>query len=114
MIDALLFNLNENKRLLNIFDTYNLKYLEIDKNKYNQSFINILNNKSNYNLCLTTFKDSMLVFNNVDDKVLDLLLLEFKRNNLSIPLKAVLTSNNINWTPLFLYDQLKKEALFYR
>lgn len=106
---TLLFNLDKNDKLLEVLNSCNIKYINVDKNKYNQTLEDILNDKCGNKLCLGTFNDEMIVFDNVNDYV----LLKLKLNNINIPLKAVLTSSNRKWTPLFLHEQLLKEHIAY-
>lgn len=56
------------------------------------------------------FSEEMLVMKDFDNRLLDQFLAEFKRNNLKrVNLKAILTPENISWTSLKLYEELKKE-----
>ena len=107
---ALLFNLDNNDKLLEVLDSCNIKRISVDKNKYNLTLEDIFNNKCNNKLCLATFNDEMIIFDNAN---VDYVLLKLKMNNINIPLKAILTSYNRKWTPLFLHEQLLREHISY-
>ena len=51
----------------------------------------------------------MLVFCGLDREAMDLLLAGLRERKLQIPLKAVITPHNIQWTSRMLYQELKKE-----
>ena len=52
----------------------------------------------------------MMVFSGIDSELLDKFLSEYKKNGIEpINYKAVLTVNNIFWTPEELFAELKKE-----
>ena len=51
----------------------------------------------------------MLVFCGLDRETMDLLLAGLRERKLQIPLKAVITPHNIQWTSRMLYQELKKE-----
>lgn len=54
--------------------------------------------------------DEMMVFSGIDSELLDKFLSEYKKNGIEpINYKAVLTANNIFWTPKELFAELKKE-----
>lgn len=54
--------------------------------------------------------DEMMVFSGIDSELLDKFLSEYKKNGIEpINYKAVLTVNNIFWTPEELFAELKKE-----
>ena len=54
--------------------------------------------------------DEMMVFSGIDSELLDKFLSEYKKNGIEpINYKAVLTVNNIFWTPEELFTELKKE-----
>lgn len=59
----------------------------------------------------TGFTDAMLVFKDFNDTLLDRFLLTYRKKKLPpIPLKAVLTGQNIAWTSLALHDELVRES----
>ncbi len=56
------------------------------------------------------FESEMLVFSGMDSELTDRFLKAFKEADLTpIALKAVVTPTNIFWTPVMLYQELKKE-----
>lgn len=61
-------------------------------------------------LAIPPFQDEMLLFCFLDDKQLGGILEGLRSEKISIPLKAMLTQNNIDWTPVFLRDQLMEEV----
>lgn len=59
----------------------------------------------------TGFTDAMLVFKDFNDPLLDRFLVTYRKMKLPpIPLKAVLTGQNIAWTSLALHDELVRES----
>lgn len=57
------------------------------------------------------FEHEMMVFFGMNDKMLDIFLAEYKKDNISpIERKAMVTSSNIVWTPLKLYEELEEHA----
>lgn len=51
----------------------------------------------------------MLIFCGLDSEAMDALLAALKERKLRIPLKAVVTPYNIQWSSRMLYEELKKE-----
>lgn len=107
---VLLFNLETNVALRNLLDKSNIDYVYVPYFDYTQSFSYLLdkakrNDAANSNL---RFDEEMMVIE-ANDKQLDNLLNMLKSSSINIPLKAIITKHNINWTPLFLHDELIKE-----
>lgn len=58
----------------------------------------------------TGFSDEMLVMKGFDNRLLDLFLLEFKKNHIErIHLKAVITDQNMYWDSIKLHAELISE-----
>lgn len=51
----------------------------------------------------------MLIFCGLDSVAMDQLLAALRERKLRIPLKAVITPHNIQWSSRMLYEELKKE-----
>ena len=58
---------------------------------------------------LTEAKDEAMVLCGLDKKRLDMLLLYMQKENLNIPLKAIMTAYNMTWEFRALLEELKKE-----
>lgn len=54
-------------------------------------------------------KDEAMVLCGLDKKRLDMLLFAMQRENLNVPLKAVMTAHNMTWEFRALLEELKKE-----
>lgn len=61
-------------------------------------------------ITIPPFQDEMLLFTFLDDKQLGNVLDGLKKERINIPLKAMLTPNNLGWTPIFLREQLMEEV----
>ena len=60
------------------------------------------------------FSDAMVVFANLPQASLNTLLSLWRQMGIPpVPLKAVLTDTNADWTPVQLRDELKKEAEWF-
>ena len=53
--------------------------------------------------------EPVLVMYSFTDGELERLLASMRERHISIPLKAMITRTNINWTPLRLYRELRRE-----
>ena len=53
----------------------------------------------------------MLIFCGLDSEAMDALLAALRERKLRIPLKAVVTPYNIQWSSRMLYEELKKEHI---
>ena len=63
---------------------------------------------------LEAFGSEMLVLSGINSQILDKFLAECGRKNVGkIALRAVLTPQNIFWTPEQLHKELQKEYLFH-
>lgn len=107
---VLLFNLERNVALRKLLEGLKIEYVYVPYFDYSQSFSYLLDKSKRNELANSNkrFDEEMMVIE-ADDKELDNLLMMLKSLNINIPLKAVITEHNINWTPLFLRDELIKE-----
>lgn len=55
------------------------------------------------------FEEEMIVIQMEDHRMLDKLLFQMRKEKVQIPLKAVVTVQNQNWTSEALYKEIKKE-----
>lgn len=55
------------------------------------------------------FEEEMIVIQMEDHRMLDKLLFQMRKEKVQIPLKAVVTAQNQNWTSEALYKEIKKE-----
>ena len=61
------------------------------------------------------FISAMIVLSGLNSQELDNFLKAYKKSGMpQIPLRAVLTPDNVFWTPKQLYKELMKEHLFHR
>lgn len=86
-----LMNLNDNKQLIDLLTKLNIK-IEL----------------------LAAYKElGMMVLCDFNEGEVDFILKTLRMANISIPLKAIETDANKNWSPSFMYDQLLEEYLYY-
>ena len=63
---------------------------------------------------LAAYKElGMMVLCDFNEDDVDFILKTLRMANISIPLKAIETDANNNWSPSFMYDQLLEEYLYY-
>lgn len=58
---------------------------------------------------ITDFEEEMLVILLADNRILDKLLFQMKKEKVQVPLKAIVTAKNQNWTSTALYREIKRE-----
>ena len=58
---------------------------------------------------ITDFEEEMLVMLLADNRILDKLLFQMKKEKVQVPLKAIVTEKNQNWTSTALYSEIKRE-----
>jgi len=58
---------------------------------------------------ITDFKDEMIVMLLADSQILDKLLFQMRKEKVQVPLKAIVTAKNQNWTSTALYKEVKRE-----
>ena len=85
------------------------KLLNLENNK---SLIKLLNDN---NIKITYLKGpkplGMIIFCGFSSYQLDEILSKLKKENINIPLKAIETKDNMNWTIDYLYYELVKEHI---
>ena len=63
---------------------------------------------------LPTYKElGMMVLCDFNEGDVDFILKTLRMTGIKVPLKAIETENNKNWSPSFMYDQLLEEYLYY-
>ena len=58
---------------------------------------------------VSDFEEEMLVMLLADNRILDKLLFQMKKEKVQVPLKAIVTAKNQNWTSTALYSEIKRE-----
>ena len=58
---------------------------------------------------IADFEEEMLVMLLSDSQILDKLLFQMRKEKIQIPLKAIVTAKNQNWTSTALYKEVKRE-----
>lgn len=58
---------------------------------------------------ITDFEEEMLVMLLADNRILDKLLFQMKKEKVQVPLKAIVTAKNQNWISTALYSEIKRE-----
>ena len=58
---------------------------------------------------ITDFEEEMLVMLLADNRILDKLFFQMKKEKVQVPLKAIVTAKNQNWTSTALYSEIKRE-----
>ena len=54
-----------------------------------------------------------MVLCDFNESDVDFILKTLRMTGIKVPLKAIETENNKNWSPSFMYDQLLEEYLYY-
>ena len=58
---------------------------------------------------MTDFEEEMIVMLLADNQTLDKLLFQMRKEKVQIPLNAIVTAKNQNWTSTALYKEVKRE-----
>ena len=58
---------------------------------------------------ITDFEEEMLVMLLADNRILDKLLFQMRKEKVQVPLKAIVTAKIQNWTSTALYSEIKRE-----
>lgn len=59
-------------------------------------------------------KESMIIFCDIEDKVLDKLLAALKKKRIQVDYKAVMTATNARWNVLRIYFEMERERKEYK
>ena len=118
---VLLYNIDETKLNLikNYFDENDIDFIIVERKDYLKPIVYLLqsdNSDNNYEDYLKEeFENDMALLYNFDNELLDSFLKYFRDNKIpSIRLKAVFTDTNANWNSVELYNELVKEAEYFR
>ena len=117
----LCYNLKGTKKgrklgMLGSFLGFRIKYVE--KEEYLKSIgelTGLINEKETTDSQISeqqdieAFEEEMIVIQMEDHRMLDKLLFQMRKEKVQIPLKAVVTAQNQNWTSEALYKEIKKE-----
>ena len=117
----LCYNLKGTKKgrklgMLGSFLGFRIKYVE--KEEYLKSIgelTGLINEKETMDSQISeqqdteAFEEEMIVIQMEDHRMLDKLLFQMRKEKVQIPLKAVVTARNQNWTSDALYKEIKKE-----
>jgi len=117
----LCYNLKGTKKgrklgMLGSFLGFRIKYVE--KEEYLKSIgelTGLINGKETTDSQISeqqdteAFEEEMIVIQMEDHRMLDKLLFQMRKEKFQIPLKAVVTAQNQNWTSEALYKEIKKE-----
>ena len=104
----LCYNLKGTKKgrkigMLGSFLGFRVKYVE--KEEYSKT-IGVLTGLKEE---MTDFEEEMIVMLLADNQTLDKLLFQMRKEKVQIPLKAIVTAKNQNWTSTALYKEVKRE-----
>lgn len=113
---VLLYNIDKSeagKAIISILEKLNVKIIIVKSSDLMSPIGYILGEKGfeRGTEALTTIpNDDMLVMAGFEDKQIDILLQIFKEANIPfIPLKAIVTQTNVNWTFMQLLNNVKNE-----
>lgn len=88
-----------------------IKLMNLDDNKQLIGLLTKLNIEIEF---LPTYKElGMMVLCDFNENDVDFILKTLRMTGIKVPLKAIETENNKNWSPSFMYDQLLEEYLYY-
>ena len=108
----LLFNINIFKQssIIALCNELGIDAIPVPSAQMGNTIVNIFSGKTSAKEPSLKFDDEMMVFCGLSSEQLDLFLTSYIKKNIQpIPLKAVLTQFNANWTPYRLCSELKKE-----
>ena len=116
---VLLYNVDDIRLSLikNFFAENNIEYINVRKQDYLKTIASLLElEDSDYQTYMEKgFTEEMAVLFNFDNDLLDCFLNYFKDNRIpGIRLKAIFTPTNTNWNSIELYEELTKEANYYK
>ncbi|MDD8049578.1 MAG: DUF3783 domain-containing protein [Thomasclavelia sp.] len=104
---------NESKELFELLDELHISYIEVNKSNSAQtlgSLLKLPGFKYEFKPSLVQDDTPMLVLNGFEEKEIDVLLGFIRKLNiLPIPLKAMVTSSNINWSFEYLHEHVLEE-----
>ena len=88
-----------------------IKLMNLDDNKQLIDLLTKLNIEIEF---LPTYKElGMMVLCDFNEGEVDFILKTLRMTGIKVPLKAIETEINKNWSPSFMYDQLLEEYLYY-
>ncbi|MCI6089690.1 MAG: DUF3783 domain-containing protein [Solobacterium sp.] len=88
-----------------------IKLMNLDDNKQLIDLLTKLNIEIEF---LPTYKElGMMVLCDFNEGDVDFILKTLRMTGIKVPLKAIETEINKNWSPSFMYDQLLEEYLYY-
>lgn len=88
-----------------------IKLMNLDDNKQLIDLLTKLNIEIEF---LPTYKElGMMVFCDFSDEALDLVLKTLRMSDIKVPLKAIETDTNKNWSSVELYEELFREYVVY-
>ena len=88
-----------------------IKLMNLDDNKQLIDLLIKLNIEIEF---LPTYKElGMMVLCDFNENDVDFILKTLRMTGIKVPLKAIETEINKNWSPSFMYDQLLEEYLYY-
>lgn len=88
-----------------------IKLMNLDDNKQLIDLLTKLNIEIEF---LPTYKElGMMVLCDFNEGDVEFILKTLRVTGIRVPLKAIETENNKNWSPSFMYDQLLEEYLYY-
>lgn len=88
-----------------------IKLMNLDDNKQLIDLLTKLNIEIEF---LPTYKElGMMVLCDFNESDVDFILKTLRMTSIKVPLKAIETEINKNWSPSFMYDQLLEEYLYY-
>ena len=88
-----------------------IKLMNLDDNKQLIDLLTKLNIEIEF---LPTYKElGMMVLCDFNEGDVDFILKTLRMTGIKVPLKAIETENNKNWSSSFMYDQLLEEYLYY-
>lgn len=115
MEKLLLFQVNEFEQIKKLAGPMHIKVDQIDGKYYKETlgslYHDAIKNAEEYTGELP--QESLVVFCKVEEKKLDKLLLAFKKKNIAIDYKAIMTPTNSNWNILRLYFEMEREKKAY-
>ena len=88
-----------------IWDYNKIRYISINRRIVMNLYIRAIG----FQYLDADFEEEMIVMLLADNQTLDKLLFQMRKEKVQIPLKAIVTAKNQNWTSTALYKEVKRE-----
>lgn len=100
---------NKGRKIGMIFGFLGYKVRHVEKEEYLLPVGEVAEGRTDGKAAGTFFEEEMLVMCPENERMLDQALMRMRKEKVQVPLKAVLTEMNQNWTSVALHDEILRE-----